>query len=162
MGDYDLSYSSGMRCGSTKRERDPEEPHCSTTRLYDPVVNSQPEDTADTEDETYCERRPLLNGVARSNSVPARSPSRTGRGLYSGLSRSISVPLSRSNSVPSVSDGNTSGSSSSDESTTKLTAAQKKTLVFTAIADLLAYLNLSIMAPFFPEEVTTYHFYVFI
>ena len=159
MGDYDLSCSSGMRYGSTKRQQnDPEAPHCSTTHLYDPVVNSQADDTADTEDETYCERRPLLNGYARSKSVPARPLSRNGRGLYSGLSRSISVPLSRSNSVPSVSDGDTSGTSSSDESTTKLTTAQKKTLVFTAIADLLAYLSLSIMAPFFPEEVTTHHF----
>ena len=156
MGDYDLSCSSGMRYGSTRNRQDSEVPHCSTTQLYDPLVNSQADDTADTEDETYCERRPLLNGVARSKSVPPKPLSRSGRGLYSGLNRSISVPLSRSNSIPSVSDGDTSGAtSSSDESTSKLTTAQKKTLAVTAIADLLAYLSLSIMAPFFPEEVRT-------
>ena len=104
------------------------ETHTHHTRLESPI------DVEDDDDETYCERKPLLNGVARSHS-------RTGHGPFSGLSRS--------NSVPSV-----SGRSDGGESIRKLTSAQKKTILFTAVADLLAYLSLSIMAPFFPEEVT--------
>ena len=141
--------SLGMRDGNLSQEVDAEVSNCNATQLYDPVVNFD-QDTLEHVDETYYERKPLLNGGARSRSNSV--PSRPRRGLYVGLQRSISVQqLGRNNSE---SDGNTSGSSSDDESTTRLTLAQKKTIVFTAIADLLAYLSLSIMAPFFPEEVS--------
>ena len=96
------------------------------------------------EEDAYCERTPLLNSGTHSR--PVTPSSGTGHGIYSGLSRSISV-----HSVSGATES--SSGSSSDVSVSRLSSSQKKVLVLTAIADLLAYLSLSIMAPFFPEEV---------
>ena len=117
-------------------------------RFYDDLGNLQSalgrSHSSDNEEEAYCERTPLLNSDTHSRPV---TPSLgTGHGIYSGLSRSISV-----HSVSGATES--SSGSSSDVSVSRLTSSQKKVLVLTAIADLLAYLSLSIMAPFFPEEV---------
>ena len=115
------------------------------TRFYDDIdrVHNKPrcECLIDSEDEAYREKTPLLlNGSTSTRSLTPSSG--TVGGLY--------TCLSRSNSVPSVSGAT---GSSSDVSESKLSSSQKRTLVITAIADLLAFLSLSIMAPFFPEEV---------
>ena len=101
-----------------------------TTLLYD-----SSNDTGDVEVAYYNERTPLLNG----NEIPI-VPTCPIERLRPRLSRSKSVTSVKSEKNETL-------------SLWTLTRAQKVTLVVTSVVDLITYLSISIMAPFFPEEV---------
>ena len=101
-----------------------------TTHLYD-----SSNDTGDVEVAYYNERTPLLNG----NEIPI-VPTCPIERLRPRLSRSKSVTSVKSEKNETL-------------SLWTLTRAQKVTLVVTSVVDLITYLSISIMAPFFPEEV---------
>ena len=94
-----------------------------------------------TDEEDYFERQPLIQRSSRRRSKsPLTSPNRH---------RSISRSLSRSQT--------------STMSIWTLTRTQKLVLVTTCLCDFIAFLSISLMAPFFPEEVCyTNSFFFFI
>ena len=81
--------------------------------------------------------------------------------------KTFSVPESETDSSPRTSDNNGDNNKDDSEQSSEqkfsfktLTKGQKVILASTSFTNLLSYLSLSILAPFFPKEVTVFLSYI--